>query len=83
MLLEAVVQFELQRGNQIERIDRPAGSNCPLAVIFKKPLDIAGFLSENKNLNGVRTWENKDRHYPLEKGFVCEATKHAIAGPSR
>lgn len=79
--LEGVLEFEVKRGNQIERIDRPAGSTCPLAVILKQSLDVAGFVSANGMPAGVRTWENRDRHYPLEKGFVCEKTKHAIAGP--
>lgn len=79
--LRPILEYELARDNKIERVDRPAGSNCPLAVIFLEPLDVKGFLSTQNMPSAVRTWENRDRHYPLEKGFVCERTHHAIAGP--
>lgn len=79
--LEEIVTFEIARGNAVERIDQPAGTRCPLAVIFKRPLDIKGFLSLQSLPSGVETWENRDRHYPLEAGYVCEKTRHAIAGP--
>jgi hypothetical protein len=80
--LDGIVEFELQRGNSIERIDRPAGWNCPLAVIFRMPLDIVGFQAVAGIPSGVRTWQNRDTHYPLETGYVCEQTNHAIAGPT-
>ena len=81
--LKPIVNYELHRGNIIERIDRPAGTRCPLAVIFKKPLDFNGFEKNNGKLAGVDRWENRDRHYDLEAGYVCEKTRHAIAAPIR
>ena len=80
-ILLPVVNFEINRGNQIVRIDRPAGSNCPLAIIFIDPLDIPGYLNAHVLEEKLKTWENRDRHYPLEKGFVCKRTGQAIAGP--
>lgn len=79
--LQPVYDYEISRGNQVDRIDKPAGSNCPLAVIFRAPLDVQGFISMQGLPNDVKTWENRDRHYPLEKGYVCERSHHAIAGP--
>jgi hypothetical protein len=79
--LQLIHDYEISRGNHVERVDRPAGSNCPLAVIFREALDVSGFINAYGLPDGVRTWENHDSHYPLEKGFVCELTRHALAGP--
>jgi len=81
--LKPMVDYELSVGNEIERIDRPAGTRCPLAVVFKKPLDFKGFEDKNGKPRGVEKWENRDRHYDLEAGYVCERTRQAIAGPIR
>jgi hypothetical protein len=79
--LQQALQFELERGNSIERIEQPAGTKCPLAVVLAKPLDIAGFKSAHGLPPGVETWESRDRHYPVQAGYVCERTRHALAGP--
>ena len=78
--LAQVVAFELARGNSIARIDQPAGSRCPLAVIFARPLDTRGYAAGSL-VEGISTWENHDGHYPLEAGYMCERTRHAVAGP--
>jgi hypothetical protein len=78
-----IFDYEVSRGNQIVRIDKPAGSSCPLAVIFSMSLDIQGYIAAHGLPNGVNTWENRDSHYPLEKGYFCEHTRHALAGPFR
>ena len=79
--LRGVLEFEIARGNSIVRVDRPAGSRCPLAVIFAQSLDFSGFNATNGLPSGVDTWENRDSHYPLEAGYMCERTRHAVAGP--
>ena len=79
--LKAIVDYELSIGNEIKRIDRPAGTKCPLAVVFKKPLSFRGFIEKNELPAGVERWENKDRHYDQESGYVCEKTRQAMAGP--
>lgn len=81
--LKPIVDFELSVGNEIERIDRPAGTRCPLAVVFKRPLDFGGFEKKLGKPKGVERWENRDRHYDLESGYVCEKTNQAIAAPIR
>lgn len=79
--LKPLVDFELLRGNEIVRVDRPAGTKCPMAVIFQKPLDFNGYKEKHGEPAGVDRWKNRDRHYPLESGYVCEKTRQAIAGP--
>ena len=79
--LAGALAFELARGNSVERVDRPAGSRCPLAVIMARPLDIVGYTAAHGLPTGVDTWENRDSHYPLERGYVCGRTRHAISGP--
>jgi len=81
--LKKICEYEISRGNRVQRVDKPAGTNCPLAVIFHAPLDVSGFLKMYGLPNGVETWENRDRHYPLEKGYVCGDTRHVLAGPTR
>lgn len=80
-LLLPIYNYEINRGNIVARIDEPAGSSCPLAIIFNKPLDFSGFINKHGLPPEVHTWENHDRHYPLEKGYACEKTQHALAGP--
>jgi hypothetical protein len=79
--LKIIVDYELSIGNEVGRIDRPAGTRCPLSVVFKKPLDFKGFEELRGKLEDVDTWENSDRHYDLEAGYFCEKTRQAIAGP--
>jgi hypothetical protein len=80
--LQPIVEFELARDNRVARIDKPAGTKCPLAVIFTLPLDMAGFRMAQGLPAHVKTWENRDPHYSLEAGYVCEVTRHALAGPA-
>lgn len=81
--LRPILAFELARGNTVVRVDRPAGSLCPLAVILARPLDIVGFRASHDLPPSIDTWENHDSHYPLEAGCICERTRHALAGPLR
>lgn len=76
-----IYDLEISKGNIIERVDKPAGTLCPLAVIFKKTLHYV----EIKDLRlqpEVQKYENKDRHYPLESGFFCKRSRHVVAGPT-
>jgi hypothetical protein len=79
--LREILAFELARGNTVVRVDRPAGSRCSLAVILASPMDIAGFRVSHEVPSSVDTWQNRDSHYPLEAGYICERTRHALAGP--
>lgn len=78
-----IYNLELQTGNEVSRIDEPAGSDCPLAIIFKQPLHLEKIKEVLKLTSSVRRWENRDEHYPLEAGFVCDETKQVLDGPLR
>jgi hypothetical protein len=78
--LQPIVDLELQLGNEIARIDQPAGTKSTLGVVFKNPLHFreAAKLQLDES---VYTWECNDPHYPKEKGFACKNSKHLVAGP--
>lgn len=79
--LVPIYDLELKLGNKVLRTDSPAGTICPLAIIFRDPLH----FEEIKSLKlpaSVTKWTNDDPHYPLETGFSSSVSKHAIAGPT-
>ncbi len=78
--LISIYDLELKLGNQILRIDEPAGTKCPFAVVFRDPLHFEKISQELKLPRSVHRWENRDRHYPLEASFVCEETGHVVSG---
>lgn len=80
--LQPIVDLELQLGNEIDRIDEPAGTESPLGIVFKMPLH----LNEAKQLalsESVYSWESTDPHYEKECGFACKKSKHLVSGPLR
>ncbi len=78
--LQPVLEWELSRGNCIESIEAPAGTNCPFLMNLKNKMDHTG-LSNLLLPSTVEKWENKDRHYPLQSGYTCSKYRHSIAGP--
>lgn len=79
--LQSIYELEIELGNEVESIDSPAGTKCPYAVNFKNKLH---FLEIKKQLNlatSVEEWTNNDKHYPLQKGYVCNKFKHSVSGP--
>ena len=82
--LRPLFEREIELGNRVLRIDEPAGTKCPLAVVFANPLHFGelGSLAEGLG-SAVRKWENRDLHYPIEAGFVCHETNQVLAGPLR
>ena len=80
--LQPIVDLELIKGNKVLRIDEPAGSRCPYAIVFKFPLHFQEIKESLTLSSSVEEWENKDPHYPIERGFFCNETEHSITGPS-
>lgn len=79
--LVPIYELEVSLNNRVLRIESPAGSNCPYAVIFEHPLHLNEITRQLVLPETIRFWEARDPHYPLEHGFVCEITRHAISGP--
>jgi hypothetical protein len=79
--LRGIYEYEIALGNRVVSVAEPAGTNCPLSVVFEQPLHF-GEIAANVALPvGVEKWENRDTHYSLEAGFLCRETRHCIAGP--
>jgi hypothetical protein len=76
-----IYELELARGNDVVRIDEPAGTNCPYAVIFRRPLHRDAIENELALPPSIQYWESRDAHYAREAGFYSEETRHVIAGP--
>jgi hypothetical protein len=76
-----IYTLELDRGNEVARVDEPAGTNCPYAIIFKKPLHKNEIESELELPPSVQYWESRDAHYGKEAGYYSKETRHIVAGP--
>ena len=81
LTLSPIYELEISLGNIVARVDEPAGTSCPFAVILKNRLHHNEIKTALTLSPEVEKWENKDRHYPLEAGYVCRISKHVIAGP--
>jgi hypothetical protein len=81
--LRPIVELEIRLGNQIVRVDEPAGTLCPFAVIFLNSLHHDLIDSELSISDTVYSWENTDAHYPLESGYKSQSSAHVVAGPLR
>jgi hypothetical protein len=79
--LRGIYEYEIEHGNAVLRVDEPAGTECPYAVIFAENLRICGTVGTGKIPTVVRYWESRDPHYPAEVGFVCTEHRHVVAGP--
>ncbi len=79
--LMPIYELEISLGNRVARIDEPAGSVCPYAVVFASPLHLDDIRARIQLGGDVQFWEVRDPHHAAELGFVCEVTRHAVAGP--
>ncbi len=76
-----IYDLEISLGNEVESIDSPAGTKCPHAVNFKNKLHFSEIEKQLSLSSSVEQWTNKDKHYPLQKGYFCNKYKHSVAGP--
>ena len=79
--LIAILNYEVSTGNSIVSIDNDAWTNAKLVITLKKPANNNYIDNTFKNNNSVEYWENKDTHYPVQKGYICKKCKCAIASP--
>jgi len=77
--LKDIYDYEIAHGNEVERIDAPAGTDCPLCIVFKLKLK---FIASQKKLDEtVLYWECNDPYYPSQAGYSEQRTKQVICGP--
>jgi len=79
--LRSIYDIELSCGNSVVRVDEPAGDRCPLAIVFKQPLHKGRIESLLVLPSAVKWWESRDPHYEIQGGYICEGSRHVIAGP--
>ena len=79
--LQPIHDLELSLGNRVRRIDEPAGTKCPYAVVFEDALHLEAIREQLQLPESVKFWESRDPHYELGNGYVCEITRHAVSGP--
>lgn len=79
--LQPILALELQLGNEIARVDEPAGTECPFAIILRLPIHRTEIESSLRLGSDVEFWECTDRHYPQEAGYFSTVSRHSIAGP--
>jgi hypothetical protein len=81
--LRPILQLELALGNEIEAVLVDGWTQTPFAVSLKRPLHLEEIRTKlGAPSADVKLWTNTDTHYPLETGFVCEKTRHSLAGPA-
>ena len=76
-----IYELELALGNELDRIDEPAGSKCPYAIVFKYPLHKREIDSTLILTSHVRYGETHDSHYGLDTHYFSDESRHAVIGP--
>jgi hypothetical protein len=81
--LRPVVELELQLGNVIKRVDAPAGTRCPLAIVFLDVLHRAEIERVLMPSEPISWQESSDPHYEVggTAGYLCEEERHFVYGP--
>lgn len=79
--LKIIYDYEINQGNVVERVDEPAGTLCPLAIVFKKRLYFIGSNEEKQLVKSIAFWMCSDPHYPMQSGYRDETSAHVICGP--
>ena len=79
--LRPIVDLELELGNTVERIDEGAWTICKFAVVMTRALHVKEINRRLELPPTVKYWESEDPHYPIEAGYTCDTTTHAVSGP--
>lgn len=75
--LREIAERELAAGNAVVSVNRGMWSRSPLVVVFRDRLH----FDQIKPRDEITKFENRDTHYDLEAGYICETTRHSISGP--
>lgn len=78
--LAPLLEHELSEGNAVTGCET-GWSAVNLAMNLEKPLDISFYEEYLKAMPDLEIWENRDSHYSVQKGIVCNICRHSIAGP--
>ena len=81
--LQPIYDYEMANGNSVLRVDEPAGTSCPLAVVFVKPLNKKQIATALKLDRDVTWHENDDPHYEVggTAGFTSKKSHQFVYGP--
>jgi hypothetical protein len=81
--LRTVVDLELQLGNTIRSVDAPAGTRCPVAVVFLNVLHRTEIERVLRPTAPISWHDNADPHFEVAgtAGYFCEEDRHFVYGP--
>lgn len=77
--LKAILDYELQRGNEIKEISE-GWSKAKLVGDLEKPMDTDYELQSMVNSEIIKYWGNNDLHYLRQEGFFRNKYTHSLAG---
>lgn len=82
-VLLAIFDIEIAGGNQVARVDEPAGTLSPLAVVFKNRLNRSRIEESIKVPDHIVWHENDDQHYEINGmgGYASKSTHQFVYGP--
>ena len=81
--LQPLYDMELEAGNIVDRVDEPAGTLCPLAIVMKSPLNKSRLRERAQSIPSVFWHENSDQHYEVHGmgGYSSRESRQFLYGP--
>ena len=81
--LNYILDYEVQHGNEVARVDEEMWELCKLVIVMKYPLKyIDELLSKKQQLDvSIQYSECRDTHYEIQEIFSCDSTKESLAAP--
>ena len=83
--LKPIYELEVDLGNKVLRIDEPAGTRCPFAIVFASPIHKKEIETMLVIPNSVSWHESADQHYERYgmAGYFSIETRHFVYGPMK
>lgn len=81
--LQPLYDMELEAGNSVVRVDEPAGTLCPLAIVMKNPIDKDRLGKCVQSIPSIFWHENNDQHYEAHGmgGYTSTESRQFLYGP--